>query len=229
MGLLDELVGALGAGAGRSDQTTALVRAVVESLTQGEDDGVDGLSRRFEQGGAADVISSWIGTGSNRSIGADDLTRILRGSPIEQAPQRAGIGGAAGAAILAKLLPMLIDRLTPQGRVPDRASLLQVGQDLLRAGASPAARTGGTIMAATGGDKPRPDFSNVKSGASSTAPSPAAAEPRTYTVVAGDSLSKISKRFYGSANQWRRIFEANQDQIKNPDLIHPGQVLRIPE
>ena len=44
----------------------------------------------------------------------------------------------------------------------------------------------------------------------------------------GDSLSKIAKRFYGDAQQWRKIFEANKDQIKNPDLIHPGQTFRIP-
>ena len=80
-------------------------------------------------------------------------------------------------------------------------------------------------------DKPKPDFSNVKSGSSSTAPKPAAPAPpgeQIYTVVAGDSLSKISKKLYGDANQWKRIFEANRDQIKNPDLIHPGQQLKIP-
>ena len=78
------------------------------------------------------------------------------------------------------------------------------------------------------GDKPKPDFSNVQSGASSTAPSPPAS-PRTYTVVAGDNLSKIAKRVYGDAAKWKHIFEANRDTIKNPDLIHPGQVLKIPD
>ena len=53
--------------------------------------------------------------------------------------------------------------------------------------------------------------------------------PETYTVQKGDSLSKIAKREYGKASLWPRIFEANKDQIKNPDLIHPGQKLRIPE
>jgi nucleoid-associated protein YgaU len=78
---------------------------------------------------------------------------------------------------------------------------------------------------------PKADFSNVQSGKSSTAPTiterevPAA---RTYTVVKGDSLSKIAKREYGSANRWRAIFEANRDQLDDPDLIKPGQVLKIP-
>ena len=74
------------------------------------------------------------------------------------------------------------------------------------------------------------DFSDVQSGSSSTAPAPVASAPagRTYTVVSGDSLSKIAKHFYGSANRWKQIFEANRDQLDDPDLIKPGQVLKIP-
>ena len=80
-------------------------------------------------------------------------------------------------------------------------------------------------------NKPNPDFSNVQSGGSSTAPSPAPVKSvaRTYTVVKGDTLSKIAQSMYGNANTWRKIFEANTDLITNPDVIHPGQVLKIPE
>jgi nucleoid-associated protein YgaU len=79
--------------------------------------------------------------------------------------------------------------------------------------------------------KAKPDFSNVQSGGSSTAPSPAPTKSavRTYTVVKGDTLSKIAKSMYGNVNKWRKIYEANTDIIKNPDLIRPGQVLKIPE
>jgi len=52
---------------------------------------------------------------------------------------------------------------------------------------------------------------------------------RTYTVQAGDSLSKIARQFYGNAEQYMRIFEANRDQLDNPNQIRPGQQLRIPE
>lgn len=75
----------------------------------------------------------------------------------------------------------------------------------------------------------KPDFSDVQSGSSSTAPAPApAAAPRTYTVVAGDSLSKIAKKLLGDGNRWRDIHALNKDTVKNPDLIRPGQVLKIP-
>jgi len=53
-------------------------------------------------------------------------------------------------------------------------------------------------------------------------------EARTYVVKSGDSLSKIAKELLGDANRWPEIFEANKDQIKDPNLIHPGQELRIP-
>lgn len=51
----------------------------------------------------------------------------------------------------------------------------------------------------------------------------------TYTVKSGDSLSKIAKNYYGDAMQWKKIHEANKDQISNPDLIQPGWVLKIPK
>jgi nucleoid-associated protein YgaU len=69
-----------------------------------------------------------------------------------------------------------------------------------------------------------PDFSDVNSGSSSTAPS----SEKTYEVKSGDTLSRIAKQEYGNANEWRRIFDANKDILKDPDKIYPGQQLRIP-
>lgn len=69
-----------------------------------------------------------------------------------------------------------------------------------------------------------PDFSNVEAGVSSTAPA-----YKTYTIVAGDTLSRIAKREYGNANDWHRIFEANRDVIKDPDRIFPGKVIKLPQ
>jgi nucleoid-associated protein YgaU len=66
----------------------------------------------------------------------------------------------------------------------------------------------------------------------SDGPAPAAAAPaaaRTYTVKKGDTLSEIAKELYGKAGEYRRIFEANRDQLSDPDKIRPGQVLKIPD
>ena len=51
---------------------------------------------------------------------------------------------------------------------------------------------------------------------------------QTYTVKPGDTLSKIAKQSLGDANAYMRIFEANRDQLSDPDMIKPGQVLKIP-
>ncbi len=56
----------------------------------------------------------------------------------------------------------------------------------------------------------------------------AAQDARTYTVKAGDTLSKIAKQHLGDANAYMRIFELNKDQLSNPDMIKPGQVLKLP-
>lgn len=81
----------------------------------------------------------------------------------------------------------------------------------------------------------RPDFSNVRAGASSTeqitggSGGAGGAGERTYTVEKGDTLSHIAQAHYGKASKWQVIFAANRDQLEDPDKIHPGQVLRIPE
>jgi len=66
--------------------------------------------------------------------------------------------------------------------------------------------------------------------ATSTGSSPAAATTeKTYTVKSGDTLSKIAKETLGDANAYMDIFNANKDQLSNPDQIKPGQVLKIPQ
>ena len=62
-------------------------------------------------------------------------------------------------------------------------------------------------------------------------PTPAAkpAASRTHTVAKGETLSAIAKSVYGKASEYRRIFEANRDQLSDPDEIKPGQVLKIPD
>lgn len=76
-----------------------------------------------------------------------------------------------------------------------------------------------------------PDFSNVQSSVTSTEQitgDGAGAGEQSYTVQSGDTLSAIAKQFYGHANKYNVIFEANRDILDDPDKIKPGQVLKIP-
>ena len=63
---------------------------------------------------------------------------------------------------------------------------------------------------------------------SAPAPSEPVVQYESYTVVSGDNLEKIAKKFYGKPTQWKRIFEANKDILKSPDKLRVGQVLQIP-
>jgi nucleoid-associated protein YgaU len=56
-----------------------------------------------------------------------------------------------------------------------------------------------------------------------------AEEAQFYTVVKGDTLSKVAKQYYGNANAYMKIFEANKPMLSHPDKIYPGQMLRIPK
>ena len=85
----------------------------------------------------------------------------------------------------------------------------------------------------TSTEQARADFSNVRSTVTSTEQSTSEGVGElkpdvTYTVAKGDNLSKIAKQHYGNASKWPLIFEANRDQLDDPDRIKPGQVLKIP-
>jgi nucleoid-associated protein YgaU len=72
------------------------------------------------------------------------------------------------------------------------------------------------------------DIQAPEAAAAAAAAGAGTAAPRTYTVQAGDSLSKISKHFYGDPNQYMKIVNANKDKLPDPDKIRPGLELNIP-
>ena len=74
--------------------------------------------------------------------------------------------------------------------------------------------------------KGKADFSGVSGSVDTTAKTSSGGS--TYTVQRGDTLSQIAKHAYGKAGEWNTIFQANRDQLDDPDLIRPGQVLKIP-
>jgi nucleoid-associated protein YgaU len=79
-----------------------------------------------------------------------------------------------------------------------------------------------------------PDWRNevvadIRVVATAAPPAGVPATAKTYTVKSGDTLSKIAKEFLGDANAYMEIFNANTDQLSDPDKIKPGQVLKIPQ
>ena len=95
--------------------------------------------------------------------------------------------------------------------------------------ASPAVKERATLIAGNFKGIERVDDSKLKVAETAGAgASGAAGEPNFYTIREGDTLSGIAERQYGDASKWSQIFEANRGVIQNPDLIYPGQTIRLP-
>ncbi len=194
--------------------------------------GISGLVNKFQQSGLGDVAASWIGTGGNKTIQPDQLSKVLGKDQIAALAQQAGIPESEVPSVLSKVLPAMVDQLTPEGKEPESSNLATFGKVLLGGiGVAVAAKAAASYF----GNKEDAEQSSkieqhtTTSGpVSATEPAPATSAGRTYTVVSGDTLSRISKQFYNDANQWQRIFDANRDILSNPDRISPGQHLRIP-
>jgi uncharacterized protein YidB (DUF937 family) len=195
--------------------------------------GIDGLVKKFQQSGLGDLATSWVGTGENKSILPDQLASILGKDQIASLAQQAGIPESEGASVLSKILPAMVDKLTPDGKAPESSNLATWGKVLLGGvGAAVAAKAAATYFGNKDdeGQTPASEQQTTIASAASvdTGTAPATASVQTYTVASGDTLSKIAKQFYSDGNQWQRIFDANRDILSNPDRISPGQHLRIP-
>jgi len=87
--------------------------------------GLSGLLQRFQQSGYGDLISSWIGGGQNRPIAPDELHQALGPEMVNDLSRQTGLRQPDLLSQLAQQLPQFIDRLTPQGRIPERSELMR--------------------------------------------------------------------------------------------------------
>jgi uncharacterized protein YidB (DUF937 family) len=122
MGLLDTLASQLG-----GDNNGAL-SALLEQ--QG---GISGLIEKFQQGGLGEIAQSWIGTGDNLPISAEQIQSVLGNETVANIAAKFGVDPEQAAGQLSSVLPQLIDGLTPNGQVPEGGSdLLSAGLSLLK-------------------------------------------------------------------------------------------------
>jgi uncharacterized protein YidB (DUF937 family) len=132
MGLLDSVVGMV---AGQSDpmgqgggNQAALVAALVSMLSaNGPAGGLGALVSRFEQGGLGSVIGSWVSTGQNLPISAEQLQSVLGSGNLGLIAEQLGLSHGEAATQLSQVLPQVVDHLTPNGQLPASGSGGDVG------------------------------------------------------------------------------------------------------
>jgi uncharacterized protein YidB (DUF937 family) len=114
-----------------SAQLAGLAQAAIAMLNDPHIGGIQGLARRLQEAGLGDVVSSWIGSGQNEPVDPRQLQQAMP-DEISDISRQAGLGAQQGGSLLAQLLPHLIDRLTPNGRVPQQDQMGQLGAQLLQ-------------------------------------------------------------------------------------------------
>jgi uncharacterized protein YidB (DUF937 family) len=115
MGLLDGLLGGLMGGGAQSQ--SPLMQIALQLIQQ--NGGLPGIISKFQHGGMAAEVGSWVGTGQNMPMTGGQLQEILGSGSIGQIAQQLGLSHGDASSNLAQLLPQIIDRMTPTGQVPD--------------------------------------------------------------------------------------------------------------
>ncbi len=132
MGIFDQVRETVGGGSSEASADSALLKGVLEMLSQGGSGGLANLAKVFQTHGLNEIISSWIGTGENLPITPQQIQQGLGKEQLQQLAAKAGIPPETASAILAKLLPGFIDKLTPNGQIPEAGGLLEQGLRLLK-------------------------------------------------------------------------------------------------
>lgn len=129
MGLLDGLAGQLinqiAGGSGGGNQYAKLIPVVLEMLQgKGGGTGMAGLVQNFNSNGLGDVMSSWISKGQNLPISPNQLQQALGGDLLQQLTGKTGLSEGDLTGQLSGLLPQVVDKLTPDGQLPDGGDIL---------------------------------------------------------------------------------------------------------
>jgi len=124
MGLFDEVIRmASAASGGQNAEHASALSAVLNYVNSPQVGGVAGLEKMFQQGGLGAVFSSWVGSGQNLPVSADQLQSVLHSGALEEAAQKAGLNPEQLTGMMSTLLPHLVDRLSPNGQLPQGGAL----------------------------------------------------------------------------------------------------------
>jgi uncharacterized protein YidB (DUF937 family) len=127
MSLFDQVSSLLGSESkGTGGDQFNLITGVLEMLNKGGQGGLAGLVQACQSKGLGDIVSSWISTGPNAPIAASQIKEVLGDERIGQLAGKIGLTPDALSTKLAELLPDAVDKLTPEGKIPDAGMLDQV-------------------------------------------------------------------------------------------------------
>ncbi|MEN9374671.1 MAG: hypothetical protein RIR79_2223 [Pseudomonadota bacterium] len=116
MGLFDAVMGVVSSQLQQHGGMTGVVVGLLANNS--EHGGINGLMGKFTQAGLGNVVQSWIGTGQNLPVSAEQITSVLGNSTVATIAKQLGVEPQSAAGQLAQMLPTVIDQLTPKGNAP---------------------------------------------------------------------------------------------------------------
>lgn len=122
MGLLDSVLGSLSQG-GSGSGGNPLLEAVLSMVNNPQTGGLAGLLQKLQESGLGNIADSWVSTGKNLPISPDQLQNALGSGELGSLAEKLGMSTGDVSSQLADLLPGVVDKLTPNGQVPDMGSL----------------------------------------------------------------------------------------------------------
>lgn len=132
MGLLDSITGQVsGVLSNATGSAKPDIMEAISGLLGPESGGLQGLVAKFREKGLGDIIASWIGTGQNLPISGEQLQSVLGSEQVQAIAQKLGLSSADASNALANLLPQVVDKLTPDGQLPE-GNLVEQGLALLK-------------------------------------------------------------------------------------------------
>jgi uncharacterized protein YidB (DUF937 family) len=120
------------AGGNQQHPGMSLATGILEMLTSQQTGGLQGLVQRFAQKGLGDIVSSWVSTGPNLAVSGGQIQSTLGSEAISSLAQRAGVAPDVASSLLAQVLPGIVDKLTPEGKIPESGNLLEQGLNILK-------------------------------------------------------------------------------------------------
>ncbi len=131
MGILDGILKSVGGKLFGGEAQGGLMEQVLGLINNPQTGGLSGLVEQFTSKGLGGLVTSWIGTGENQPISGEQIEQTLGSDKIQEIAQKLGISGTEASGGLAALLPQIIDKLTPEGKLPE-GGLLDQGLDFLK-------------------------------------------------------------------------------------------------
>lgn len=133
MGLFDQVAGAIAGATGNTNMGgNDMLGTIMQLLNNPNTGGLSGLVQTFQKGGLGEIVNSWVSTGKNLPVSAEQIQSVLGNGQVSEIAGKLGVSSEQASGQIAEYLPQIVDKLTPNGTIPEGDDLMSKGLDMLK-------------------------------------------------------------------------------------------------